>query len=247
MLSILFNFAKKNKQLEKLVPEIQAGDETLREELIQNYKPFIGKAVSKVCKRYIDDKDDEFSIGIIAFNEALDHYSIEKGGSLLGFAELLIKRKVIDYIRKEVRHQYITLDNNHDDEDDFPQNPFEAKKSLETFHLSIEQEQRREEIIHFQSVLKEFSMTLNELIDSSPKHTDARLNAISIAKAVANDAHLREALFRKKRLPVKDLEKMVSVSRKTIERNRKYIIAMSIIMTGDYLYLKDYLKGVLEH
>ncbi|MCY7551547.1 RNA polymerase subunit sigma, partial [Bacillus safensis] len=30
------------------------------------------------------------------------------------------------------------------------------------------------------------------------------------------------------------------------ERNRKYIIAMAIIMTGDYVYLKDYLKGVLN-
>ncbi|MCY8111045.1 RNA polymerase subunit sigma, partial [Bacillus spizizenii] len=31
-----------------------------------------------------------------------------------------------------------------------------------------------------------------------------------------------------------------------IERNRKYIIAMCIIITGDYIYLKDYLKGVLH-
>ncbi len=39
---------------------------------------------------------------------------------------------------------------------------------------------------------------------------------------------------------------MVSVSRKTIERNRKYIIAIALILSGDYVYMKDYLKGVLE-
>jgi RNA polymerase sigma factor len=39
---------------------------------------------------------------------------------------------------------------------------------------------------------------------------------------------------------------MVDVSRKTIERNRKYIIAIALIMTGDYVYMKDYIKGVLE-
>jgi len=38
----------------------------------------------------------------------------------------------------------------------------------------------------------------------------------------------------------------VAGSRKTVERNRKYIIAMAIIITGDYVYLKDYLKGVLN-
>jgi RNA polymerase sigma factor len=39
---------------------------------------------------------------------------------------------------------------------------------------------------------------------------------------------------------------MVKVSRKTIERNRKYIIAIALILIGDYVYLKDYIKGVLE-
>jgi RNA polymerase sigma factor len=53
-----------------------------------------------VCKRYIDPKkDDEFSIGLAAFNEAMLTYSAERGSSFLSFAKLVVKRKVIDYIR----------------------------------------------------------------------------------------------------------------------------------------------------
>ena len=53
-------------------------------------------------------------------------------------------------------------------------------------------------------------------------------------------------MYREKRLPIKELEKQVNVSRKTIERNRKYIIAISIILFGEFDYLRDYLKGVIE-
>ena len=48
-------------------------------ELIDSYKPFIAKTVSSVCKRYIHESDDEFSIGLIAFNEAIQKYIPKKG------------------------------------------------------------------------------------------------------------------------------------------------------------------------
>ena len=43
---------------------------------------------------------DEFSIGLQAFNEALDAYQSDKGASFLYFAKMVINRRVIDYIRK---------------------------------------------------------------------------------------------------------------------------------------------------
>ena len=46
------------------------------------------------------------------------------------------------------------------------------------------------------------------------------------------------------RIPIKELDTKVDVSKKTLERNRKYIIALVLILSGDYVYLKDYLKGV---
>jgi len=55
-----------------------------------------------------------------------------------------------------------------------------------------------------------------------------------------------EYLFQKKKLPLKRLEEKVNVSRKTIERNRIYIVAMVLILSGDYRFLGDYLKGVLK-
>ncbi|ATA59272.1 RNA polymerase sigma factor SigI [Geobacillus stearothermophilus] len=55
----------------------------MRNELIEQYKPFIAKTASSVCKRFIREEDDEASIGLIAFNEAIEKYAPHKGGSFL--------------------------------------------------------------------------------------------------------------------------------------------------------------------
>ncbi|MFY4776818.1 RNA polymerase sigma factor SigI [Metabacillus sp. RGM 3146] len=245
--SLLFKLGKRKRSLEDTVIRIQQGDSELQNQLIEQYKPFVAKTVSSVCKRYIDETADEFSIGLIAFNEAIEKYSPEKGNSLLAFAELIIKRKVIDYIRKEARSaQTINIELQEHEEGEVSQSKIEADLSIDEFQRLIEQEHRQEEILHFQKVLKEFHLTIADLIDHSPKHIDARQNAIQVAIILVEHEELCKVLFQKKQLPVKQLEKLVSVSRKTVERNRKYIIAMVIILTGDYLYLKDYIKGVLD-
>lgn len=74
--------------------------------MIEDYQPFIATSVSRVCKRYIDqEQDDEFSIGLIAFNEAIDSFHEGKGSSFFTFARLVISRKVIDYIRQQKHHR----------------------------------------------------------------------------------------------------------------------------------------------
>lgn len=246
MLSLLFNIGKKRNSLEEEVLLIQQGNSRLQNKLINKYKPFIAKTVSSVCKRYIDETDDEFSIGLIAFNEAIEKYSVDKGSSLLSFAELLIKRRVIDYIRKEARVKTVTLVASNDNGEENVQSKIESDLSIDDYEKKVQQEHRREEIIHFQKVLVDFGLSFSDLVQNSPKHVDARQNAMLVAKALVEEEDLIQVLFEKKQLPIKQLETKVEVSRKTIERNRKYIIAMAIILVGDYLYLKDYIKGVLE-
>jgi RNA polymerase sigma factor len=247
MLSLLYMTKKKKRTLEESVTLIQQGDRLLLNEIIDAYKPFIAKTVSSVCKRYIYESDDEFSIGLIAFNEAIEKYSPERGSSLLSFSEVLIKRRTIDYIRKQSKNQHISLDlPNSSQEEESPSEVIVNELSLNDFHKKTDEQLRRDEILHFQNLLTEFELNFSDLVENSPKHADARKNAILAAKMLVESDELKEALFEKKRLPIKQLEQMVNVSRKTIERNRKYIIAISLILSSDYVYMKDYLKGVLD-
>ncbi|WP_462409055.1 RNA polymerase sigma factor SigI [Neobacillus sp. Marseille-QA0830] len=246
MLSLLF-MTKKKKTLEETIFLIQQGDRSLLNELIDSYKPFIAKTVSSVCKRYIHETDDEFSIGLIAFNEAIEKYSPDRGKSLLSFAEVIIKRRVIDYIRKQSKNQHISIDiTNPSQEEDSPGNAIVNELSLDEYQKKTDEQLRREEILRFQSTLAGFDVSFTDLVENAPKHADARKNAIEAAKVLVENQELRNVLLEKKRLPIKQLEKMVNVSRKTIERNRKYIIAIALILSGDFVYMKEYIKGVLE-
>ncbi|HEY2419956.1 MAG TPA: RNA polymerase subunit sigma, partial [Neobacillus sp.] len=118
--------------------------------------------------------------------------------------------------------------------------------SLDDYRKKTDEQLRKEEIIHFQNLLNKFELSFSDLVEHSPKHADARKNAILAAKILVENQELKEMLLEKKRLPIKQLEQMVKVSRKTIERNRKYIIAIALILSSDYVYMKDYIKGVLE-
>ncbi|MFB4167042.1 RNA polymerase sigma factor SigI [Virgibacillus sp. JSM 102003] len=230
--------------LEEMIALIQQGDKSLQNYLLKSYQPFIAKCVSEVCKRYIDpQKDDEFSIGLAAFNEAILSYSPDKGSSFLSFSKLVVKRKVIDYIRYVQKTPAATsLDENFDEEQ--MENPTEIVAVKEIYRQEQEAWHRREEIIDFKEKLRVYKLSLVELTEASPKHKDARESAITVAKQLYDDTDLREYVYRKKKLPIKDLVKKVDVSKKTLERNRKFILAIFVVLNEDYMYLKEYLKGV---
>lgn len=246
MLGLLLMSRKRKKALEEKIKQIQQGDLTLQNELIETYKPFIAKTVSSVCKRYIYESDDEFSIGLIAFHEAIEKYSSDKGSSLISFAEVMIKRRVIDYIRSQAKHNELRLGLGSQHEKDSEITSIDAELSIKEYNIQIDEQLRKEEILLFTQMLQQFNLTFQDLLEQSPKHADARKSAILVAKVVADNEELSNRLLSKKQLPIKQLESLVSVSRKTIERNRKYIIAISLILIGDFVYLKDYIKGVVE-
>ncbi|WP_335870215.1 RNA polymerase sigma-I factor [Bacillus sp. 2205SS5-2] len=249
VLLLLLTRKKKSASLEQLVLDIQKGNESALEDLLQSYQPFIKKTVSSVCKRYIYESDDEFSIGLMAFHDAILKYQPERGASLLSFAEVIIKRKVIDYLRKQNKDNVlVSLDNISilEQEGDTYDNPIENSLSLRQFESEKVMKARQEEIVTYKTLLSSYKLTFEDLIIQSPKHEDARLNAIHIAKMIAKDPKLLSVVQEKKRLPMKELVERVNVSRKTIERNRKFIIAVTLILTEEFYYLRDYLKGRLN-
>ncbi|MCR2848210.1 RNA polymerase subunit sigma, partial [Weizmannia coagulans] len=92
-----------------------------------------------------------------------------------------------------------------EDEENSAQTYLDTKLSMDEFYKQVEQEHRREEIIHYQQVLKEFGIHFHDLIEQSPTHKDARINAINVAKLLVEDEEMLEWLFRKKQLPIKQL------------------------------------------
>lgn len=74
-----------------------------RERLIRSHEAFILKCASKSCRRYITRSDDEWSVSIMAFSQAIDGYEITRG-SFLSFSALVIKRRLLDYRKSKMKY-----------------------------------------------------------------------------------------------------------------------------------------------
>lgn len=74
----------------------------------------------------------------------------------------------------------------------------EMQVSLTEYMKEMENSNRKEEILHFQSVLVEFKITFSELAKESPKHRDTREHLIEIVKIIIKEEEMMEELFRKK-------------------------------------------------
>lgn len=235
----------------QLVLDSQKGDSMARERLIKNYTPFILKTASKISGRYVRmGEDDEVSVGLMAFNEAIDCFDTSKNHSFLSFAETVIKRRLIDYFRKEsnTTNKVVPLSAFEQDEESSNEGTFyylESKQSVEAFQEKNAAAERKEEILLYTKKLNEFGISFQDLVTISPKHEDARIRAMEAAAIIASDKEMVAHLISKKELPLKLLERKSGISRKTMERQRKYIIAVTIILINDFDYLKQYIAKVL--
>jgi RNA polymerase sigma factor len=245
----VFPFRRKTSQdPERLYPLLelaQSGDEQARNDLIQAYVPFVLRIASQASHRYIDpDRDDEFSIALMGMNEAIDRYDRSKKVNFLGFAETIIRRRLIDYFRSQRLHGRTVPWTDFDvvDEGDNVINYVEVKTSLDAHEREQEERQRRQEIREYAERLREFGLSFAELVKVSPKHADARQSAMQVARLVAEDPQLRAFVLERRALPLKLLEERVDVSRKTLERQRKYILAIILLLCGDYATLRDYIS-----
>lgn len=235
---------------ENLLENARAGQIAARNEIIKRFQPLVIKTASSLRKKFIDsNNDDEISIGLMAIDQAIDTYNPCVGTSFIGYAEIIIKRRLIDYYRREQRHNKAILFSSlagTDNEDGIQViNQIEYDNAVSEYLKKQEEIERREEIRRFTKKLKDFGITFNDLVIGSPKHEDARIRAIEVAKLVSTQAELKSYLLTRKELPLKKLEKQVKVSRKTLERQRKYIISVCLIILGEFYYLREYLHKVL--
>lgn len=222
------------------------GDKQAMECLLLLYSPFMKKTAGQVCKKFINDHDEEFSVALSAFHEAVKGFNQEKNASFLTFAHMVIRRRVIDFIRKEAQRKELVHDFQCSSEVDGFQSGIDSFASVKAYSEQQQVNARREEIIEYKKLLSVYGMTFQDLVKISPSHEDARVTAIQIAQLVVETEEYKQFLHQKKKLPVKEIEQLVEVSRKTIERNRKYIIAVAVLLMSDLHYLKDYLKERLR-
>ncbi len=212
---------------------------------IEEYRPFIAAAVEKVTGRYVSyGQDEELSVALMAFDEAIIHYDQQKG-NFLSFAQNIIKKRLIDYYRKEKKHQVITYMSEYCTEDADSEEVFDyviaAEEAQNKYYQEEVNQLRRQELVQLKEELSTWGLKLDDVAKSSPKHTGTKSSYLEIVKYIVDRPELVKKIKTKLYLPIAEIEEGTKLPRKTIERSRNYVVAAMIILTGDYYCIREFI------
>ncbi|TYQ16848.1 UNVERIFIED_CONTAM: RNA polymerase sigma factor [Acetivibrio alkalicellulosi] len=245
-MSIFFTvYNSDGESVVQIIEKIKEGDKEVREKFIKDYIPFVLKVLSKDIRETSNLKNcDEYSIGLIAFNEAIEKYDSKKsstGFNFFSFAEQVIKRRMIDYFRFKSRSRYeLPFSYLENDEKSYEERYLRDETGSKFDRIELFQE-----IKNFNKKLEAFGMNISELYKYTPKHKDSRKMCVGIARKIVENKEIYQKLINKKYLPIKELTKIVEFHPRTLQRNRNYIISMCLIYGNDYEHLRSYLGNTM--
>lgn len=222
-----------------------AKDNVKQEAIIIKYKPFILKCASDHSHRYITDADDEWIIALQAFIEAMNKYYADRG-SFLSFAELVIKRRLIDYFNSNKKYR-----------NEIPVSPsvfngeFEDDEQDISIHVQVQEKitymsdnRVVDEIKAINTVFQEYGFSFFDLAECSPKSGKTKNACTAAILFLLQSYIITNEIKRTKQLPIKIIENNTKVPRKILERHRRYIIAAVEILSGEYPCLAEYMYHI---
>ena len=227
-------------------------DENALADLIEANRSFILRCASETTHRYITDSDDEWSIALLAFSEAVRDFEGGKG-TFHGLAAIVIKRRILDYIRSQSRYDELAVtpdafDGSLDDD------------TVGGVELAVQQrmgeeaadaaddtaERARAEIAEMQEILHGYGFSFFDLAEASPKADKTKRSCGVAIRTLIASVVLLAKMRLAHLLPIQELSAESGVVRKILERHRKYIIAGAEILDGDFPILAGYLAYVKE-
>ena len=224
---------------------------------IEKNRRFVMFCAFRTLKRFVSESDDEYSVALIAFHEAVQSYDREKG-NFKQFAGLIIRRRLIDYLKSERRHApEISVDSIsgalQEDEDEITPLQLELRKKEAELSESGSaaggdgipgSTPIKDEIEAVRQILEGYGFSFFDLTECSPKADKTKKACAALVKGLLENDVLFQKMRDSKSLPIKELCETAGVPRKIAERHRKYIIAAAEIMRGEYPLLQDYMDYI---
>ncbi|HEY9062668.1 MAG TPA: sigma factor [Pseudobacteroides sp.] len=236
-----------DSQINQKILEVANGNELVRQQIINQYKPYIINIVSHICKRFITWSDEESSIGLLAFNKAIDTYESSKGRAFLSYAYFIINRNLINFFHQNQKgEQYLSLDYISNSEDS-NLTAIEIEKSIQYYEEKVQNSDLVQEILELEEEISHYDIVFEELESFSPKHKDTKIMIDGMVENFLKDKNLIDELIKKKRFPAALFVKKTGYSVKTIERHRKYLITLIIIsLHPEWTHLLTYISNKSE-
>lgn len=135
----------------------------------------------------------------------------------------LIKDNPFTYLGKEQNNDFEEVYTKLEDANEF--NAIEIKKDISAL----------------KNELNRHRISFRNLLSCSPKNEGSIFACIKAAKGIVEDEWLLEKIEKKKTLPIQDVLDVVNVYRGTLEKNRMFVVALSLIIRSGLKCLKGYI------
>ena len=210
-------------------------------QLINDYLPFIKKEIAKTPVFQME-YDDKLSIAMLVFMNCVKQYD-DESHSFFAFASTCIRNRLIDEGKKLARYRSKVVPL-YSDEDEHIESQAETITSKRIYEKEQERLALSEEIDSLTSALQELDIKLDSLSDICPKQKRSRNLCFKLAHEIAVNPSLKKQFLQYHRIPQSELAIRFQISKKTIEKHRRYILTTTIILLGDYPAIKTFLpKG----
>lgn len=209
--------------------------------LIEQYMGFIRSETVKFIHAVPENgHEDELSLAMLAFYEAILSYERSRG-AFLPYAARAIRNRLIDYYRTEKRHgNVISIHAPAGDEED--------RSLLETLPDTRDEigeyEARtasQQEIQEFGEQLARFGITFSDVADNCPRQGRTLTACRRVLDFARANPELLERVERTGKLPMAELAAGSGVEKKTLERHRKYLVAILLAFTNGYTIIRGHL------
>ncbi|WP_072373194.1 sigma factor [Thermophilibacter mediterraneus] len=229
----------------ELLARVRAAKGSARaaDDLVRDYLPFIKSETAKFMGRPPrEGADDELGIAMFAFHEAVLAYDRGRG-AFLPLAALSIRNRLVDFRRRERRHEGV-------DSLDEPRGGAGDDGRALVDDLACERDEigesegrsaSRREIVAFARQLEGLGIGLADVAQNCPKQ-GRTLEACGRALAYARgDQALLDRVAQTGKLPLAELARGSGVERKTLERHRRYLVALLVAYTNGYEIIRGHL------
>ena len=227
----------------RIVDQVYAAKEDAEaaDALIGQYMGFIRSETVKFIHAAPENgHEDELSIAMLAFYEAVLSY--ERGrGAFLPYAARAIRNRLIDHYRVEKRHgNVVSLHAPAGDQEDQPlldtlPDPRDQIGDYEARSAS------QQEIQEFSAQLGRFGITFSDVADNCPRQERTLAACRRVLDYARSQPQLLSQVERTGKLPMAELALGSGVEKKTLERHRKYLVAILLAFTNGYEIIRGHL------
>ncbi len=199
-------------------------------DLVERHLPYIIRTVSSVTGKYVSvEHDEEFTVALNAFAEAVERYNSERG-SFLSYAGLVIRSRLLTYLKEEKAPDTISLDS-------LMEQGIEPEISCES-EIDL-----HDEIQRYQLELEKFGLSLDTMVEYSPKHRNTRETFILVAEQASRDETIVADTYRKRKLPIRHVAVLCHVTEKIVKTSKHFILGTMLVFVLKLSGLIFWIKG----